>query len=249
MPNFGPFAIFDAMNFTKGVKDGLPIGIGYFAVSFSFGIAGSKLLSWPLVTLISMTNVTSAGQFAGLQIMADAAATFIEMVLATLFINLRYSLMAISLSQKVAPSFTTSRRLLLAMGITDEIYAVSMVQKEPVTPIYFLGLFTLPYAGWSLGTMVGAICGQVLPELVTNALGVALYGMFIAIVVPQMKVHRPTIVAVAIAIALSLAFRYVPVLDKVSVGFAIIICATIASLVAAALFPIREEEGNQEAGK
>ena len=215
------------MSYLKGLKDGSPIGLGYFAVSFSFGIAGSKIFSWPLVTLISMTNLTSAGQFAGLQIMADAAGTFIEMALATFFINLRYSLMAISLSQKVSPDFGTVKRLLLATGITDEIFAVAMSQKR-VTPIYFLGLSTLPYIGWSLGTMVGAICGEILPAMVTNALGVALYGMFVAIVVPQMKVSRSTLIAVLIAIACSLVFKYVPALSGVTVGFAIIICALVA---------------------
>lgn len=230
--------IFARMNYTQGVKDGFPIGLGYFAVSFSFGIAGSNFLSWPLVTLISMTNLTSAGQFAGLQIMTDAAGTFIEMALATFFINLRYSLMAISLSQKVSPDFGTAKRLLLATGITDEIFAVAM-SKKCVTPIYFLGLSTLPYIGWSLGTMVGAICGEILPAIVTNALGVALYGMFVAIVVPQMKVHKPTIFAVAIAVALSCAFKFVPALSCVSVGFAIIICALVASFLAAALFPMK----------
>ena len=134
------------MTFSNGVKGGLPIGLGYFAVSFSFGIAGSKFLSWPLVTFISMTNLTSAGQFAGLQIMADAAGTFIEMAIATFFINLRYSLMAISLSQKVAPSFGTGKRLLLATGITDEIYALAVSQTEPVTARYFAGLMVLPYS-------------------------------------------------------------------------------------------------------
>lgn len=174
--------------------------------------------------------------------MADAAGTFIEMAIATFFINLRYSLMAISLSQKVSPEFGTIKRLLLATGITDEIFAVSMSQKV-VTPIYFLGLSTLPYFGWSLGTMVGAICGEILPAMVTNALGVALYGMFVAIVVPQMKSHRPTIFAVAIAVTLSCAFKFFPPLSGVSVGFAIIICALVASLVAAALFPMKVDNG------
>ena len=238
-------AIFAPMNYLSGLKDGSPIGLGYFAVSFSFGIAGSNFLSWPLVTLISMTNLTSAGQFAGLQIMADAAGTFIEMALATFFINLRYSLMAISLSQKVSPEFGTVKRLLLATGITDEIFAVAMSQKK-VTPIYFLGLMTLPYFGWSLGTMVGAICGEILPALVTNALGVALYGMFVAIVVPQMKVHMPTVFAVAVAVALSCAFKFFPPLSGVSVGFAIIICALVASLLAAALFPMKNVDNDDE---
>ena len=229
------------MTFSDGVKGGFPIGLGYFAVSFSFGIAGSKLLSWPLVTFISMTNLTSAGQFAGLQIMSDAAGTFIEMAIATFFINLRYSLMAISLSQKVDSNFGTLKRLLLATGLTDEIYALAVSQKEAVTARYFAGLMVLPYIGWSSGTMFGAICGEILPGIVTNALGVALYGMFVAIVVPQTKIHRPTLVAVLIAIACSLAFKYVPALGGVTVGFAIIICALVASLIGAALFPVKDD--------
>lgn len=237
------------MSFLKGLKDGSPIGLGYFAVSFSFGIAGAKVLTWPLVTLISMTNLTSAGQFAGLQIMADAAGTLVEMAVASFFINLRYSLMAISLSQKVNSNFGTGKRLLLATGITDEIYAVSMSQDGKVSARYFLGLSTLPYVGWALGTLTGGICGEILPAMVTNALGVALYGMFIAIVVPPMKGSRPTCVAVAIAIALSLSFRYVPALSGVTVGFAIIICAVVASLVCAFFFPMREsgDDSHEEA--
>lgn len=237
------------MGFLKGLKDGSPIGLGYFAVSFSFGIAGAKVLTWPLVTLISMTNLTSAGQFAGLQIMADAAGTLVEMAIASFFINLRYSLMAISLSQKVDANFGTGKRLLLSTGITDEIYAVSMSQDGKVSARYFLGLSTLPYVGWALGTLTGGICGEILPAMVTNALGVALYGMFIAIVVPPMKGSRPTCVAVAIAIALSLSFRYVPALSGVTVGFAIIICAVVASLVCAFFFPMREsgDDSHEEA--
>ncbi|PZW69205.1 AzlC family ABC transporter permease [Fibrobacter sp. UWR1] len=238
------------MTFSKGVKDGLPIGVGYFAVSFAFGInAGAALNSWLLATFISMTNVTSAGQFAGLKIMSSATGTLIELAIASFFINLRYSLMAISLSQKVSPSFTTAKRLLLATGITDEIYAVSMAQKEKVNPIYFLGLMTLPYLGWSGGALTGAVCGQILPDMVVNALGVALYGMFVAIVVPPMKSSRPTLIAVLIAIALSFAFFYAPVLKDVSSGFAIIICAVVASLICAALFPVKDSctaESTQE---
>lgn len=237
----GFFFIFEPMKFSKGVKDGLPIGIGYFAVSFAFGInAGAQLHSWILATLISMTNVTSAGQFAGLNIMASATGTLVEMAVASLFINLRYSLMAISLSQKVTANFTTAKRLLMSTGITDEIYAVAMAQEERVNPKYFLGLMLLPYLGWSGGTLTGAVCGQILPGTVVNALGVALYGMFIAIVVPQVKKDKATLIAVAIAVAISLAFHYVPALNGVSGGFAIIICAVVASLICAALFPVKE---------
>lgn len=230
------------MKFSKGIFDGAPIGIGYFAVSFSFGIAGSGILAWPLVTLISMTNLTSAGQFAGLQIM-QAAGTLLEMAVATFFINLRYSLMAISLSQKVSPSFSPWKRLALSIGITDEIYALAISSKERVTPAYFLGLSTLPYLGWTLGTLCGAIAGNILPGFLTNALGVALYGMFVAIVVPQMKAHKPTCVAVALSVALSCAFYYIPALQGISVGFSIILCAVTASLLCAKFFPIPQASG------
>ena len=229
------------MTFKQGLQDGIAIGLGYFAVSFSFGIAGSNFLSWPFVTFISMTNLTSAGQFAGLQIM-HAAGTFFEMALATFFINLRYSLMAISLSQKVSPEFGTLQRLLLSTGITDEIYAVAMSQEGKIPPRYFFGLMIAPYIGWSTGTLVGAYAGEILPQILTSALGVALYGMFIAIVVPQMKASRANTIAVAIAIACSLAFHYIPVLRGVSIGFAIILCAITASLVAAIAFPVKEAE-------
>ncbi len=229
------------MTFKQGLQDGIAIGLGYFAVSFSFGIAGSNFLSWPFVTFISMTNLTSAGQFAGLQIM-HAAGTFFEMALATFFINLRYSLMAISLSQKVSPEFGTLQRLLLSTGITDEIYAVAMSQEGKIPPRYFFGLMIAPYIGWSTGTLVGAYAGEILPQILTSALGVALYGMFIAIVVPQMKASRANTIAVAIAVACSLAFHYIPLLRGVSIGFAIILCAITASLVAAIAFPVKEAE-------
>jgi predicted branched-subunit amino acid permease len=229
------------VTFKQGLQDGIAIGLGYFAVSFSFGIAGSNFLSWPFVTFISMTNLTSAGQFAGLQIM-HAAGTFFEMAIATFFINLRYSLMAISLSQKVSPEFGTVQRLLLSTGITDEIYAVAMSQEGKIPPRYFFGLMIAPYIGWSTGTLVGAYAGEILPQVLTGALGVALYGMFIAIVVPQMKASRANTIAVAIAVACSLAFHYIPILRGVSIGFAIILCAITASLVAAIAFPVKEAE-------
>ncbi len=229
------------MKFSKGIQDGIPIALGYLAVSFSFGIAGSDFLTWPLVTLISMTNLTSAGQFAGLQIM-EAAGSFLEILIATFFINLRYSLMAISLSQKVNGNFNIGKRLLLSTGITDEIYALAMAQSGKIGASYFAGLMCLPYCGWALGTLGGAACGAVLPAVLTNALGVALYGMFVAIVVPEMQKYRSITIAVLISIGCSFAFRYIPALNKISVGFAIILCAVLASAIAAVLFPIREKE-------
>ena len=237
-----PFFVFYyncSMNWTKGVKDGIPIGIGYFAVSFSFGIAGSHILSWPLVTLISMFNLTSAGQFAGLKII-ESLGTIFEMAVATFFINLRYSLMAISLSQKVDSSFGIVKRLLLSTGITDEIYAVSMSQKKKISSSYFFGLMCFPYLGWSLGTFVGAFSGPILPVEVSQALGVALYAMFVAIVVPEMKKQRSVFIVIILSIICSLLFYYAPILNQISVGFSIILSAMIASAIGAILFPVEE---------
>ena len=223
------------MNWTKGVKDGIRLAL-HFAVFF-FGIAGSHILSWPLVTLISMFNLT-CGQFAGLKLLS--LWVLFSKWLWPFFINLRYSLMAISLSQKVDSSFGIVKRLLLSTGITDEIYAVSMSQKKKISSSYFFGLMCFPYLGWSLGTFVGAFSGPILPVEVSQALGVALYAMFVAIVVPEMKKQRSVFIVVILSIICSLLFYYAPVLNQISVGFSIILSAMIASAIGAILFPVEE---------
>lgn len=236
----------DTMTWYKqGLKDGIPIALGYFSVSFTFGIIGvSGGLTWWQVLLISMTNLTSAGQFAGLNIMLSAG-TFVEMAVAQLVINCRYSLMSISLSQKVDKKFKGVFRWLLGFGMTDEIFAVAMTHKGVVRRSFFFGLMTIPYWAWAAGTLVGAICGEILPDMVVDALGVAIYGMFIAIVVPKMKEERKVSLAVVLAIVISCALTYVPVFEHVSVGFSVIICAVIASAVGAAFFPIADEEDEE----
>lgn len=229
--------------FGKGIKDGIPIGLGYFSVSFSFGIlVVSHGLSWWEALLISMANVTSAGQFAGLTVMTSAG-TLIEMVVTQLVINLRYALMSISLSQKVEEKFSGIYRAILGFGITDEIFAVAMGQPGEVTRRYFAGLMVVPYIGWSAGTLAGAVCGNILPEIVCDALGVALYGMFIAIVVPPMKKNKKVAVVVLIAMCCSLILNYVPLVNGISSGFAIIISSVIAAGIGAVLFPKKEMEG------
>ncbi len=227
--------------FIKGIKDGIPIGLGYVSVSFAFGImAVSSGLTWWEALLISMTNLTSAGQFAGLNIMV-AAGSYIEMVITQLIINLRYSLMSISLSQKVDKSMEGIYRWLLGFGITDEIFAVAQSRAGRVNRQYMAGLITIPVIGWSLGTFLGAVCGNVLPGIISNALSVALYGMFIAIVVPNMKKDYKVLVVVMIAIILSCCFTWVPVINQVSAGFTVTICAVVASLIGAWLFPVAEK--------
>lgn len=229
-------------SFKKGFTDGLPIGLGYLSVSFSFGILAVKagLNIWQ-ATLISMANLTSAGQFAGLTIMT-AGGTMLEMIISQLVINLRYSLMSISLSQHIDKTMTLPRKLFYGEFHTDEIFAVSMGRPEKLGNKYFLGVIIAPYIGWSLGTFFGALCGEILPTIVTGALGVALYGMFIAIVVPPMKHSVKVTAVVMIAVVLSVCFTYIPVLKAVSPGFAVIICAVTASLIGALFCPVKDKE-------
>lgn len=231
-------------DFIKGFKDGMPIGIGYLAVSFAFGIfAVANGLSAAESLLISMTNLTSAGQLAAVPIMAGGGA-FIELVVAQLIINLRYALMSVSLSQKLDKSVRGFERFLIAFGNTDEIFAVAMSKSKEVTSHYMYGLILSPYLGWSLGTILGAVAGDILPAIIVSALGVAIYGMFVAIVVPVIKTEKKTALCVLLAVALSCAFRYMPVLKVIPSGFVIIICAVIASAVFAVIAPITQKEAN-----
>ncbi|MCR5828774.1 MAG: AzlC family ABC transporter permease [Lachnospiraceae bacterium] len=234
-------------NFRKGILDGLPIGLGYLAVSFSFGIMGTNagLAIWQTV-LISMLNVTSAGQFAGLNIMA-AAGSYVEMIISQLVINSRYSLMSVSLSQSVDKSFTTKIRLLFGQFVTDEIYAVASSRGEEIGKRYFLGLCSLPYIGWSLGTLLGAVCGDILPGAISTALNVALYGMFIAIFIPPMKKALSVTVVVLISVAISI-FLYFQPFFEISSGISVIICAVVSSVIGAIFFPIKDEEPGTKDG-
>lgn len=226
--------------FRKGLSDGLPIGLGYLSVSFGFGIMAvgsgiSAFFAW----LISATNLTSAGQAAGVEIIA-AGGTLIEIALTQLVINLRYSLMGFSLTQKLDSSFSTPKRLLLSHGITDEIYAVAVSQKGKLSASYMTGLLILPFIGWTSGTVIGAFASQLLPEVISDAMGILLYGMFIAICVPAAKKSKPVLAAVLVAAASALVFRYL--LSFISGGFAIILSALIASVICALLFPVKEDE-------
>lgn len=227
--------------FKRGFLAGIPIALGYFAVSFTFGIvAVSGGLSWWEATLISALNLTSAGQFAGLNIML-AGGTLIEMALSQFVINLRYALMSIALSQKADKSIGVLRRCFYAFFHTDEVFAVAAGEKTFTKP-FFNGLIITPFLGWTLGTLCGAIGGEILPEMLCNALGIALYGMFIAIFVPAAKKSKKAMWVVLIAVVLSSCFYYIPGLNKLSSGFAIIICAVVAATIGAILFPVEEED-------
>lgn len=226
--------------FRKGLLHGIPIALGYLSVSFGFGImAVQKGLSVLEAVMISVTNLTSAGQAAGVEIIA-AAGTLFEMVLTQLIINIRYSLMGISLSQKLDKSFTTPHRLAVSFGITDEIFAVSSAQIHPVTPAYMYGLILISFLGWGSGTFLGAAAGEILPPMITEAMGIVLYGMFIAIIVPPSRKEKSILLVVAIAAVISILFKYV--FTGISGGFAVIISACIAAAAGALLFPVKEAD-------
>lgn len=233
----------------RGMKDGLPIALGYISVSFTFGLmAVSAGMSWWQAALISMCNVTSAGQFAGLDIMM-AGGMMIEMAMSQFIINLRYALMSLSLSQKVDRSICLRHRFIIGMGITDEIFAVAMSQKDKVSRWYMYGLIIVPYFGWAGGTAAGALFGSILPEMVRDSMGIAIYGMFLAIILPKARQEKSFLIVIVLAVVLSCGFALLPVLRNVSSGFVIIICAVFASGVGAWLFPIREEKNDSEKGE
>ena len=243
----------EGYTYREGLKDGIPIALGYLLVSTGFGITAVNC-GLPVITsvLISMTNLTSAGQVAGVEIIRDLysgvtvfAVSALEMLIATLMINLRYSLMAVSLSQKLDGSFTTGRRLLTGFFITDEIYAVASSKKGDISSAYMLGLGTLPFFGWAAGTAAGAVCASLMPAELSNVFGIAIYGMFLSIVVPDCRKSAGVLLCSVCAASLSCLLRFVPSLSVIPSGFRVIICALASSLAAAALFP-REEEAEDE---
>ena len=232
--------------FLGGIKDGIPIALGYLSVSFGFGImAVSNGLSIFAAVLISMTNLTSAGQVAGLTVIASNGG-MIEMAVAQFVINLRYSLMSLSLSQKLDGKFTPLSRLAVSFGITDEIFAVASGRSGEVSKHYMAGLISLPWVGWALGTFLGAAAGEILPEKLKAALGIAIYGMFVAIFVPAARKAAGVLAVVIIAVTASCCLKYIPVFDFISDGFIIIICTVIAAAAGALLFPVKQEEGGGE---
>ncbi|MBP5361459.1 MAG: AzlC family ABC transporter permease, partial [Ruminococcus sp.] len=159
-------------DFLRGMNHGIPIALGYLSVSFGFGIlAVESGLSVFQSSMISATNLTSAGQIAGVGVIA-ASGTLLEMILVQLVINIRYSLMALSLSQKLDKTFTTPHRLVSSYGITDEIFAVCSAQPGMITPAYMYGMILIAMIGWVLGTFLGASAGEILPDSVTAAMGI-----------------------------------------------------------------------------
>lgn len=231
-------------HFIKGLTHGIPIFLGYLSVSFGFGILAVKSgLSVTEAAAVSLFNLTSAGQAAGVGIIA-AGGSITEMVLSQIIINLRYSLMSLSLSQKLDKSFNLPRRLLVSYGITDEIFAMAAVQPGRITPWYMYGIILISTVGWVLGTVLGAAAGTVLPAAVSDALGIMLYGMFIAIIIPPAKKEKSVLYGILLAAGASAALYYLA--PFISSGFAVIICAAAAAALCALLFPKETPEAPKD---
>ena len=231
--------------FLAGMKAGMPVCIGYFSVSFGFGAmaVAQGLAIWHAI-LISATNLTSAGQFAGLTVIAEGAA-MITMVLTQLVINSRYALMSLAIGQRLGSQVGTGKRLLAAFFNTDEVFALGMSRGKDITTTFFVGAGVVAAIGWTGGTALGAVAGSLLSESIRNILGVMLYGMFIAIVVPQAKDEKPMLVSVLLALIFSCLLRWTPMLNKIDSGLAIVICTVAAAALCAVLFPVKDEEVEQ----
>lgn len=232
--------------YLHGIKKGFPIFLGYLPVSFTFGfMAVSGGMPVWVAVLVSVTNLTSAGQFAGTNLIF-AQAGYLELALTTFVINLRYSLMSLSLSQKINPKIPVWKRLIFSFGITDETFVVASMELGRLSASYLLGLITLPFVGWSLGTLLGGTISTLLPLTLQNAMGIGLYAMFIALIVPASREKKEVCFVVILAIAFTCLLKYAPVLKNISSGFRVILATILAAGTGAFLFPeSRKEELEQ----
>jgi len=229
------------MSYQAGLKLGVPIALGYFAVSMAYGLSAVVLGFRPLeAALISITNLTSAGQFAGTSLIA-AAAPLSELILTTLVINARYLLMALSLSQKLEKT-SLWQRLLMAYGITDEIFAAAIGQSGRLSFAFMMGLITLPVAGWTAGTYAGAAASNLLSAEAAGACSVAMYGMFIAILVPKARQDHSAALCMGIACILSLCAWWL----QLSSGWSVILVTVLSSGFMAWMHPETDSDTDPE---
>ena len=227
--------------FLKGMKAGIPIAMGYFAVAIALGIAAVRAgVGAFAAAFASLLNNASAGEYIAFTLIA-AGASYMELITMEAVANARYLLMSAALSQKLKVGTSTLKRLLLGFTVTDEIFGVSMMQEGYLNPYFTYGAFVVATTGWTGGTMLGALMGDILPASVVTALSVGLYGMFISVFVPEAKKNRIVALLVLVSFVLSAAFEYLPYISTLSSGLRVIILTVVISLGAALLFPIKEE--------
>lgn len=232
--------------YKNGLRDGIPIALGYFAVAFTLGITAKNagLTAFEALLAAALTNA-SAGGYAGFSLISENA-SYLEMALTQLVVNARYLLMACALSQKLSQKTSTLHRSIVAFDVTDEIFGISVAVKGNLNPFYNYGAMTVAIPGWALGAFFGVIMGNILPQSLVSALSVGLYGMFLAIIIPPARKNKIIAFLVIISMALSLIFRVLPVISGISEGMRVIILTVVISLVAAILFPVEDEEGTTD---
>lgn len=232
--------------YKKGLRDGIPIALGYFAVAFTLGIVAKKagLTAFQAMLTAGLTNA-SAGGYAAFSIIA-AGGGYLEMAVTQLIVNARYLLMSCALSQKLAPETSTLKRAILAFDVTDEVFGISVAVTGTLNPFYNYGAMSVAIPGWALGTFFGVVMGNILPKSIVSALSVGLYGMFLAIIIPPARKNKVIAGLVIISMALSLFFAKLPLLSEISEGMRVIILTVVLSLGAAILFPVKEEEEENE---
>lgn len=228
--------------YRHGMRDGIPIALGYFAVAFTLGIAARNagMNAWQGF-LASALCTASAGEYAGFVVIA-AGAPYLEMAIVTLVTNARYLLMSCALGQRFAPDMPMQHRLLMGFTITDELFGIAIAQPGAVNPWYSYGAVSLTLPAWAIGTACGVLAGNALPARVVSALSVALYGMFIAIIIPPAKQNRVVAVLVAASFAASFLFRKLPVFSGLTDGSITILLTVVIAAVAAMVFPVADEQ-------
>ena len=234
--------------FARGMKAGIPISIGYFAVAIALGISAKKAgISVFQASITSLLINASAGEYAGFSLIS-AGATYLEVTFMEAVANARYLLMSTALSQKLEPNTSLWKRLLLGFTVTDEIFGVSVALDGHISPFFTYGAFVVATCGWTSGTLFGALLGEILPTSVVTALGVGLFGMFISVFVPESKKNKIVAALVLISFAVSFAFSKLPMLSSIPEGISIILITLVISIAAALLFPIKEKKEESENG-
>ncbi len=234
------------LGYKNGIIDGLPICFAYLAVSFTFGLTVTNDgFSWLFATIISGTNLTSAGQFAGIEMIAAGAAV-LEVFIAVFIINSRYILMSLTLSQYLPEKTGIAKRAMMSFFVTDEIFAVANYRQDKLSFKYFMGLATTPYLGWTIGTLLGGLINSLLPPSLQTAMGIALYCMFIAIIFPPAKKSLPITFCILIATALSCAFYFIPFLNQISMGIRVIISSVVSAILTAIIFPRKDDDKSEK---
>lgn len=229
----------------NGIRDGIPIGLGYLAVSFSVGIACRNAgLTVFQGFLMSLLNNASAGEYAGLTVISNGGA-YLEIFIMTLVANARYLLMSCALSQRFSPQTPFCHRLLIGYDITDETFSALISRTGSIDPTYAYGMILTVVPCWAVGTALGVAVGNLLPVSAVSAFSVALYGMFISSFVPPARTQKAVAFCVILGFIASYVTSVLPGISEISAGMRIILLAVAISALTAKLFPINANNNHK----